>query len=219
MRIVLAALLFLQPDILLLDEPSNHLDLEAVTWLERILASYRGTVLVISHERDLLNNVADHILHLDNGATTLYPGGYDAFERLRAERMAHTRAARKRQDAQAARLQGFVFRWRYKATRARQAQSRLKALSRLQPIAALTDDPDLAFTLPTASGLKSPMIELEKAGVGYGDGPPVLRNISLQIDPDDRIALLGANGKGKSTLARLMLERLHRLRERDEGLP
>ena len=146
MRVALAALLFAEPDLLLLDEPSNHLDLEATLWLESFLKSYRATILVISHERDLLNNVVDHILHLEGGRTTLYAGGYDAFERQRAERLAQLESARAAQAAQRAKLQDYVARNSARASTARQAQSRAKALARMQPIAAVTEDPSLAST-------------------------------------------------------------------------
>jgi ATP-binding cassette, subfamily F, member 3 len=204
MRVALASLLFLNPDILLLDEPSNHLDLEAVMWLEGFLRAYRGTILLISHERDLLNNVADHILHLDRGQTTLYVGGYDAFERQRAERLAQQAAAREKQVAEREKLQAFVDRWRAKASKAKQAQSRVKALERMQPIAAVAEDPSLSFEFPNPSGLRPPLLTLDHVAVGYQPGKPILSRVGLRLDPDDRIALLGRNGNGKTTLARLI---------------
>ncbi|MFS2108428.1 ABC-F family ATP-binding cassette domain-containing protein [Sphingomonas sp. Sphisp140] len=204
MRVALASLLFLNPDILLLDEPSNHLDLEAVMWLEGFLRAYRGTILLISHERDLLNNVADHILHLDRGQTTLYPGGYDAFERQRAERLAQQAAAREKQVAEREKLQAFVDRWRAKASKAKQAQSRVKALERMQPIAAVAEDPSMRFDFPNPQGLRPPLLTLDKAAVGYEAGKPILSRLGLRLDPDDRIALLGRNGNGKTTLARMI---------------
>ncbi|NNC72888.1 MAG: ABC-F family ATP-binding cassette domain-containing protein [Sphingomonadaceae bacterium] len=207
MRVGLAALLFTDPDLLLLDEPSNHLDLEATLWLENFLAAYRGTMLVISHERDLLNNVADHILHLTQGKTKLYPGGYDAFEKQRAEHAAHTAAAREKQLAEQQKLKAFVDRWRAKAHAAKQAQSRLKALNRMSPIAAAVEDPTLTFGFPSPGEMRPPMIVLDDAAVGY-DGKPVLRNVSLRIDPEDRLAFLGRNGNGKTTLARLLARQL-----------
>jgi ATP-binding cassette subfamily F protein 3 len=148
MRVALAALLFSAPDLLLLDEPSNHLDLEAVLWLEDFLQSYRATIVVVSHERDFLNNVVDHILHLERGKLTLYPGGYDAFERQRAERQAQLAAARANQQAQREKLQDFIARNSARASTAKQAQSRVKALARMQPIAELADDPSLSFGFP-----------------------------------------------------------------------
>ena len=207
MRVALAALLFSAPDLLLLDEPSNHLDLEATLWLESFLKSYRGSVLVISHERDLLNNVVDHILHLEQGKVTLYPGGYDAFEMQRAERLAQLEAARERQAAQREKLQDYIARNSARASTARQAQSRVKALARMQPIAAVLEDPSLSFGFPSPPELRPPLITLDMASVGY-DGRPVLARLNLRIDPDDRIALLGRNGNGKTTLARLLCAQL-----------
>ena len=207
MRVALASLLFSEPELLLLDEPSNHLDLEAVLWLEDFLKTYPATILLVSHERDFLNNVVDHILHLSHGKLQLYPGGYDAFERQRAERQAHAAAAREKQQAERDKLQAFVDRWRYKATKAKQAQSRVKALARLQPIAEIVDDPTLSFGFPLPDELRPPLITLDLAAVGYGE-TPVLSRINLRIDPDDRIALLGRNGNGKTTLARLLAAQL-----------
>ncbi|MEN8677017.1 MAG: ABC-F family ATP-binding cassette domain-containing protein, partial [Alteriqipengyuania sp.] len=162
MRIALGALLFSEPDILLLDEPSNHLDLEATLWLENFLKSYPATLVVISHERDLLNKVVDHILHLQGGQLTLYPGGYDAFEKQRAERAAQLAAAKASQDAQRARLQDYVARNSARASTAKQAQSRAKMLAKMQPIAALMEDPSLSFDFPDPEEMKSPMITLEQ---------------------------------------------------------
>ena len=207
MRAALAALLFSSPDILLLDEPSNHLDLEATLWLENFLKSYPATLIVISHERDLLNNVVDHILHLSGGGLTLYPGGYDSFERQRAERAAQIAAARASQEAQRAKLEDYVARNSARASTAKQAQSRAKMLAKMQPIAALADDPSLSFDFPSPSALRPPLITLDLAAVGYG-ATPVLRRLNLRIDPDDRIALLGRNGNGKTTLARLLAAQL-----------
>jgi ATP-binding cassette subfamily F protein 3 len=207
MRVALAALLFSAPDLLLLDEPSNHLDLEAVLWLEDFLKSYRATILVVSHERDFLNNVVDHILHLDRGKLTLYPGGYDAFERQRAERQAQLASAREKQIAQREKLQAFADRWRAKASKAKQAQSRLKAIARMAPIAEMVDDPSLSFGFPNPAELRPPLVTLDMAAVGYGE-TPVLTRLNLRLDPDDRIALLGRNGNGKTTLARLLAAQL-----------
>ncbi len=208
MRIALGALLFSEPDILLLDEPSNHLDLEATLWLENFLKSYPATLVVISHERDLLNKVVDHILHLQGGQLTLYPGGYDAFEKQRAERAAQLASAKASQDAQRARLQDYVARNSARASTAKQAQSRAKMLAKMQPIAALMEDPTLSFDFPDPAELKSPMITLEHAAVGYGDAPPILKRLNFRIEADDRIALLGRNGNGKTTLARLLASQL-----------
>ncbi|MDQ3144356.1 MAG: ATP-binding cassette domain-containing protein [Pseudomonadota bacterium] len=207
MRVALAALLFSEPDVLLLDEPSNHLDLEATLWLENFLKGYPGTLVVISHERDLLNNVVDTILHLEGGKVTLYSGGYDDFERQRAERAAQLAAARASQDAQRARLTDYIARNRARASTAKQAQSRAKMLAKMQPIAALADDPSLSFDFPSPTELKPPLITLDMASVGYGENV-VLRKLNLRIDPDDRIALLGRNGNGKTTLARLLAAQL-----------
>jgi len=207
MRVALASTLFARPDILLLDEPSNHLDLETTLWLENFLKSYSATMLVISHERDLLNNVVDHILHLQGGKTALYPGGYNAFEKQRAERQAQMASARAKQVAERDKLQAFVDRWRTKAHSAKQAQSRIKALARMEPIAAAIDDPSLSFDFPSPAKLKPPLITLDDADVGYGDNI-VLSRLNLRIDPDDRTALLGRNGNGKTTLARLLASQL-----------
>ncbi len=207
MRVALASLLFSQPDLLLLDEPSNHLDLEAVLWLEDFLRSYPATILLVSHERDFLNNVVDHILHLSQGKLTLYPGGYDQFERQRAERQSQIASARAKQQAERERLQDYVARNSARASTAKQAQSRAKALSKLQPIAEMIDDPSLSFDFPSPDELRPPLITLDLAAVGYGE-EPVLSRLNLRLDPDDRIALLGRNGNGKTTLARLLAAQL-----------
>jgi ATP-binding cassette subfamily F protein 3 len=208
MRVALAALLFSNPDLLLLDEPSNHLDLESTIWLESFLKTYRATMVVVSHERDLLNNVVDHILHLEGGKTTLYPGGYDSYERQRRERLEQVESQRAKQEARRQKLQAFVDRWRYKAHTARQAQSRLKALAKMEPIAAAAEDASLVFDFPSPDQMRPPLITLDAAAAGYAPGQPVLQRINLRLDPDDRIALLGRNGNGKTTLARLLSGRL-----------
>ena len=207
MRVALAALLFSQPDLLLLDEPSNHLDLEAVLWLEDFLKSYPATILLVSHERDFLNNVVDHILHLSGGKLTLYPGGYDAFERQRAERQAQLASARAKQQSQREHLQEYIAKNSARASTAKQAQSRQKALAKLQPIAELIDDPSLSFDFPNPDELRPPLITLDFASVGYSE-TPILSRLNLRLDPDDRIALLGRNGNGKTTLARLLAAQL-----------
>jgi ATP-binding cassette subfamily F protein 3 len=209
MRVALAATLFAQPDLLLLDEPTNYLDLEGTLWLEDHLARYPHTVLVISHDRDLLDNAVDSILHLENGKLTFYRGGYSSFERQRRERqMLDAKFARK-QEAQRKHLQAFVDRFRAKATKARQAQSRLKMLAKLEPPAAMVNDDVRPIILPAPDKtLSPPIIALDGVSTGYEPGKPILRNLSLRIDDDDRIALLGANGNGKSTLVKLLADRL-----------
>jgi ATP-binding cassette subfamily F protein 3 len=207
MRVALAALLFSAPDVLLLDEPSNHLDLESTLWLENFLKAYPGTLIVISHERDLLNNVVDTILHLQGGKLTLYPGTYDSFETQRAERAAQLAAAKASQDAQRTRLQDYIARNSARASTAKQAQSRAKMLAKMQPIAALMEDPSLSFDFPSPEEMRPPLITLDLAAVGYDD-KPILQRLNLRIDPDDRIALLGRNGNGKTTLARLLAAQL-----------
>ena len=204
MRVALAAVLFSEPDLLLLDEPSNHLDLEATLWLESFLKSYRATIVVVSHERDLLNNVVDHILHVDHGKVTLYVGGYDSFERQRREQQAQAESSRLQQESKRKKLQAFVDRWRFKAHTAKQAQSRLKALARMEPVAAATEDPTLVFEFPSPDEQRPPLVNMERAKIGYSEDAVILINVSLRIDPDDRIALLGRNGNGKTTLARLL---------------
>ncbi|HLW26588.1 MAG TPA: ABC-F family ATP-binding cassette domain-containing protein [Kiloniellales bacterium] len=208
MRVALAALLFVEPDILLLDEPTNHLDLEASLWLEGHLASYPGTLLLVSHDRDLLNRAVDRILHLEGRKLTLYGGNYDTFERTRRERLEHEAAQNARIEAQRKHIQTFVDRFRYKASKARQAQSRMKMLEKLQPSVTLVEDASLALNFPAPEPLAPPILQLEQAAVGYEPGRPILRGLNLRLDMDDRIALLGANGNGKSTLARLLAGKL-----------
>ncbi|PNU04904.1 ABC-F family ATP-binding cassette domain-containing protein [Novosphingobium guangzhouense] len=208
MRVALAALLFSEPDVMLLDEPSNHLDLEATLWLENFLKSYPRTLLVISHERDLLNTVVDHILHLQQGKLTLYPGDYDSFERIRAERAAQAAAARANQEAQKKKLADYVARNSARASTAKQAQSRAKMLAKMQPIAAMAEDSSLSFAFPSPDELRPPLITLDLAAVGYEPDKPILKRLNLRIDPEDRIALLGRNGNGKTTLARLLARQL-----------
>ncbi len=207
MRVALAALLFSQPDILLLDEPTNHLDLEATLWLEDYLRRYRGTVLIVSHDRNLLNRAVTEILHLDHGKLTLYTGTYDQFENARRERAAQDAKARVRQLAEQARIQKFVDRFRYQANKARQAQSRLKVLARMQPVADLPGEERTPITFPAPDELAPPLFSCDDVTLGYGDNT-VLRDLNLRLDPDDRIALLGANGNGKSTFIRYLAGRL-----------
>ncbi len=206
-RVALAGVLFSQPDILLLDEPTNYLDLEGALWLESYLAKYPHTVLIISHDRGLLNRAVDHILHLEGRKLTLYTGGYDAFARARAETRAIQAAAAKKQEAARAHLQSFVDRFRAKATKAKQAQSRVKMLERMEPVRMPEDAARTVFGFPEPEALSPPIVNLDNAAVGY-DGPPVLQRLSLRIDQDDRIALLGRNGEGKSTLSKLLAGKL-----------
>jgi ATP-binding cassette, subfamily F, member 3 len=204
MRVALAAALFARPDLLLLDEPTNYLDLEGALWLEARLRKYPHTALIISHDRELLNNSVDAILHLSAGKLELYTSGYNAFETRRAERARLQAATKAKQEAERAHLQRFIDRFRAKASKATQAQSRIKRLAKLEPIGELVEERVAAFTLPSpARALAPPLIQLEAASVGY-DGTPVLRNLNLRLDVDDRIGLLGVNGAGKSTFAKLL---------------
>lgn len=207
MRVALGAVLFSQPDLLLLDEPTNYLDLEGAVWLESFLAKYDQTVLVISHDRGLLNRSVTGILHLNDLKLRYQTGGYDQFDYERRLRLEQQLATKKKQDEQRAHIQSFVDRFRYKASKARQAQSRLKQLEKMQPIAALSESAVAGFSFPSPNPLPPPLMVIEKATVGY-DGRPVLRNVDLRLDSDDRIALLGTNGEGKSTLSKLIANRL-----------
>ena len=208
MRVALAALLFQAPDLLLLDEPTNHLDLEATLWLEDFLKRYPYTILLVSHDRDLLNGSVDKIIHLHERKLTMYTGGYDDFERLRGERLALQAAAAAKQDAARKHMQAFVDRFRYKASKARQAQSRLKALAKMQPIAAAVEERGIEFSFPEPEELAPPLIVMDDVAVGYEPGKPILSRINMRLDPDERIALLGSNGNGKSTMAKLLAGRL-----------
>ena len=207
MRVALAGVLFAQPDYLLLDEPTNYLDLEGALWLESYLAKYPHTVLIISHDRGLLNRAVQGILHLDNRQLTYWQGGYDQFARQMAERRAVLQAEAKKQEARRAHLQAFVDRFKAKASKAVQAQSRVKMLEKMTLIVAPEDAKKVVFTFPEPEELSPPIINIEGGAVGYG-GPPVLRKLSLRIDQDDRIALLGRNGEGKSTLSKLLAGKL-----------
>ncbi len=208
MRVALAAVLFSEPDILLLDEPTNYLDLEGVLWLTDYLKTCPSTIVVISHDRDLLDDVADHILHLDRGKLTLWTGGYTSFERQRREQQTLQGKTLKKQEERRAHLQAFVDRFRASATKATQAQSRLKMLARMEPIAAVVDETVLPFKWPpVAKKLSPPIVTMEKVSAGYGDRV-VLGRIDLTLSNDDRIGLLGANGNGKSTFAKLIGGRL-----------
>jgi ATP-binding cassette subfamily F protein 3 len=207
MRVALARALFLEPDLLLLDEPTNHLDLEATMWLEGWLQRFPGAAIVVSHDRGLLDRCVDIIAHLDKTKITTYQGNFENFVRQKTERAAQQAAEATKIAAQRAHMQAFVDRFRYKASKARQAQSRLKALAKLPPLDAVIEDTPTRFAFPAPEALSPPILALERAECGYG-GPPILRNLDLRVDQDDRIALLGANGNGKSTLAKLLAGRL-----------
>ena len=211
MRVNLASALFAEPDILLLDEPTNHLDLEASLWLEAYLIEYPHMLIIVSHDRELLNKVPQRILHLDQGKLTLYTGGYDTFERVRRERMALQQAQAVKQQAQRDHMQKFVDRFRAKASKAKQAQSRLKMLERMEPIVGLTETSAVGFQIPDPEELPPPVIHMENCSVGYDPDVPILKNINLRVDMDDRIALLGANGNGKTTFLRLLSGRMQTL--------
>ncbi|SJZ74398.1 ABC-F family ATP-binding cassette domain-containing protein [Consotaella salsifontis] len=209
MRVALAAVLFSRPDLLLLDEPTNYLDLEGTLWLENFVARYPYTVLLISHDRDVLNNAVDSIVHLDQKKLVFYRGGYDQFERQRAEKLELLEKQISKQAAERAHMEAFVARFRAKATKARQAQSRLKALERMKPLVSVVEEEVIPIVFPTPEKrAASPIIAIDRAKVGYQPDKPVLSRLSLRIDTDDRIALLGANGNGKSTFAKLLADRL-----------
>src|SRR4051795_5974296 len=198
MRVALAATLFAEPDLLLLDEPTNYLDLEGTLWLEDHLANYPRTVIVISHDRDLLDKAIDTILHIERGKLTLYRGTYSSFEEQRAARELLDAKQIKRQEAERAHLQAFVDRFKAKASKARQAQSRVKMLEKMKPVSALVTEDVREITFPAPEKILSPpIIAVDNASVGYDPAMPVLSRITLRIDNDDRIALLGANGNGK----------------------
>ena len=209
MRVALAAALFAEPDMLLLDEPTNYLDLEGALWLEARLKKYPATALIISHDREMLNEVCTHILHLSNRKLELYTGNYDTFEKTRAEKLRLLEANKAKQETERAHLQAFVDRFKAKASKAAQAQSRMKRLAKLQPVELPPEERVAPFTLPSPPRpLPPPLIRLERANVGYEPGNPVLRNLNLRMDLDDRIGLLGVNGAGKSTFAKLIAKAL-----------
>jgi ATP-binding cassette, subfamily F, member 3 len=203
MRVALAAALFAEPDLMLLDEPTNYLDLEGAMWLEARLRKYPNAAIIISHDRELLNNSVDSILHLQQGKLELYTGGYDDFEKRRGEKTRLLAAFAAKQAAERAHLQSFVDRFRAKASKAAQAQSRMKRRAKMEPVSATIEERVAPFTLPSPTRpLAPPLMRLEAASVGYG-GEPVLRNLNLRLDVDDRIGLLGVNGAGKSTFAKM----------------
>src|SRR5476649_885342 len=208
MRVALAAILFSAPDLLLLDEPTNYLDLEGVLWLENFLQRYRGTVLIVSHDRDLLNTAAEFILHLERGKLKLYTGGYDTFVATRAAARANDMAFAKKQDAARAHMQKFVDRFRAKASKARQAQSRMKMIAKLGRIEIPPDEFVAPIKIPVATPASPPLITMDRASVGYEPGRPILTGLSFRFDPEDRVALLGKNGNGKSTMAKLLAGKL-----------
>mgnify|MGYP001945357086 FL=1 len=207
MRVALAAVLFTQPDLLLLDEPTNYLDLEGAIWLESYLAKYPHTVIIVSHDRGLLNRAVGSILHLEDRKLTFYQGAYDTFAKTRAARLASAEAEAKRQDARRTHLQSYVDRFRYKADKAKQAQSRLKMISKLEPITRPQEAALRRFSFPDPEELSPPIVRVENGTVGYEDAA-ILSRLDLRIDQDDRIALLGQNGEGKSTLSKLISGRL-----------
>jgi ATP-binding cassette subfamily F protein 3 len=208
MRVALARTLFMRPDLLLLDEPTNHLDLEAVLWLTTHLANWQGTMVFISHDRDLLNAVANRIAHIEGGKLNAYLGNFDRFEQTRRERLDLAAKAYSKQMEQRRHIMAFVERFRYKATKARQAQSRLKMLERMELAVPVVEDQPISFDFPPPEAFSPPLLSLEDVSVGYVEDKPVLKKLNLRLDPDDRIALLGPNGNGKTTLARLLAGRL-----------
>ncbi|WP_373088508.1 ABC-F family ATP-binding cassette domain-containing protein [Sneathiella sp.] len=207
-RVALAGTLFAEPDLLLLDEPSNYLDLEATLWLESFLRGYQRTLIIVSHDKDLLNNVVTSIAHLDQLKLVKYTGNYDFFEKTRREQMELLAGVQRKQETQRKHLQSFVDRFRAKASKARQAQSRMKMLEKMQPVIGIVEEHTASFRFPAPDELSSPIITLEACAVGYEKNVSVLRNLDLRIDMDDRIALLGSNGNGKSTFAKLLAGRL-----------
>jgi len=211
MRVSIAALLLAEPEVLLLDEPTNHLDLEATIWLETHLKVYPKTLVIVSHDRGLLNRAVNGILHVEGNKISYYTGGYDRFEQLREEKLALQEATARKQDAQRKHMEKFVERFRYTASKARQAQSRLKALEKLGSGTVKLIEANTVFKFPEPELLAPPLITLEKASVGYGNNIPVLSNINLRLDADDRIGFLGQNGNGKSTLAKLIANRLEKM--------
>ena len=208
MRVMLAAVLFVEPDFLLLDEPTNHLDLEAIMWLETYLISYPHTLMIISHDREMLNKCVDHVIHVDKQQLTLYTGNYDTFERERALRLGLQQKMHEKQQAHRDHMQKFVDRFKAQASKARQAQSRIKALEKMDIVDAVIAERAIRFSFPNPEKIPSPMLSITDADIGYTEGKPILRKVRENIDNDDRIALLGANGNGKSTMMKLIAGKL-----------
>jgi ATP-binding cassette subfamily F protein 3 len=208
MRVALAAILFAGPDLLLLDEPTNYLDLEGVLWLENFIQKYRGTILIVSHDRDLLNTACEFILHLERGKLKLYTGGYDTFIATRAAARAQDMAFAKKQEAARAHMQKFVDRFKASAAKARQAQSRIKMLAKMAQVEVPPDEHVAPIRIPEATQASPPLVTMDRASVGYEPGKPILTGLSFRFDPEDRVALLGKNGNGKSTMAKLLAGKL-----------
>ena len=208
MRAALAGVLFAEPDLLLLDEPTNYLDLEGAAWLETYLKNYPHTVLLVSHDRELLNNAVTHTLALEHQKLTVHPGNYDSWQKKRAEQLSQLESQKAKQDKERAHLQSFVDRFRAKASKASQAQSRIKMLEKMQQVVIPLEERTHAFEFPAPDQLASPLFVLDEADLGYAPGEPVLRGVHLRVDNDDRIAIVGANGQGKSTLVKSIAGRL-----------
>jgi len=207
MRLNLAKALMCRSDLLLLDEPTNHLDLDTIIWLESWLSAYRGTLLLISHDRDFLNNICTHIAHLEQQRIQLYTGNYSAFEHIRAERLANQQSQYLKQQRNIAHIESYITRFRAQATKAKQAQSRLKALERMQTIAPAHVDSPFHFSLFEPEKIPNSLLHMEGIDAGYGDSP-ILKNVDFQLLPGDRVGLLGPNGAGKSTLIKVLANQL-----------
>jgi len=208
MRVALAGVLFSSPDILLLDEPTNYLDIEGAIWLENFLRSYPYTALIVSHDRDFLNQAVTHIMALEHGKLTIHPGDYNTFEKRRAEARALASAFHAKQETQRRHMEAFIERFRYKASKAKQAQSRIKALERMQSVALPLEERTTPFHFPNPRAMAPPIVRVVGADLGYEEGKPVLKKVDLRLDQDDRIVILGPNGEGKSTLVKAIAGRL-----------